>query len=342
MCSVPVFTPVLGVIPVTTGAGTTTDPVSGAVYDNKPWGAYTTDTNGNNLAIWSFGFCPWYTFCNNDPNAKDLTSTSGKGFINPSLPQCTVVDNPPMWYTTDPRNYVGGVLKTFNKTTTVPLCIDGNPDTRHFCSDANGVINSESAYCDIQYDPDDYARDQADFAGLIDYTANTKGSFIAMFSIFFAHKMGTSDYVNDNILGVKFLRYMADAGDNGVIDNRLQQWYRYQHQTRVEGALALSSPWLEWETKLQIPNIPPSSDANTFDVPSVADPSIIDASQPQKDPCAMYDYREQGVPYPQAGSATYEDLAKHDCGQFWYASNITKVNDAFTEIAGRLFTRLSR
>jgi hypothetical protein len=262
--------------------------------------------------------------------------------MNPVLPECTANDTPSMWYQFDPRNKTpSGVLKTFNKTTAAPFCIDWNPDTRHFCSDTDGVINSTNAYCDEQYDPDDYARDQADFSGLIDYTANTKGSFIAMFGIFFAHKIGNTNYVNDNILGVKFLRYLADAGDNGVIDNVLQKWYRVKHEERVTSANALNSPWLgEWVPRLQIPNIPASTSADGLAIFTITDK--VDPTKAQADPCDVYDYREQGLPYPQPSYPTYEDLAQHDCGQFWYASNITKVNDAFTEIAGRLFTRLSR
>jgi hypothetical protein len=41
-------------------------------------------------------------------------------------------------------------------------------------------------------------------------------------------------------------------------------------------------------------------------------------------------------------NSEYEQIARKDCDQFWFANDISKVNRAFTEIAGRLFTRLSR
>src|SRR5437763_11710003 len=107
--------------------------------------------------------------------------------------------------------------------------------------DGQGLINPGTAnnpnpsdyYCDPHYDADDYTRDRADFAGLINYMDKSsvapfqpkKGNFIAMYSIFFAHNKKTGaceGKLCGDILGVKTLRYIADAGDNGIIDNHLQ------------------------------------------------------------------------------------------------------------------------
>jgi hypothetical protein len=63
----------------------------------------------------------------------------------------------------------------------------------------------------------------------------------------------------------------------------------------------------------------------------------------QEDPCAAADFREDPTANPLGGSGSlYEKLARRDCGQFFFADSPAKVNKAFVEIAGRLFTRLSR
>ena len=67
---------------------------------------------------------------------------------------------------------------------------------------------------------------------------------------------------------------------------------------------------------------------------------------PDQDECSQWDYNEYGASsgfrsfFP--GQPEYEFAAKQDCGQYWFANDISKVNRAFTEIAGRLFTRLAR
>jgi hypothetical protein len=102
-------------------------------------------------------------------------------------------------------------------------------------------------YCDPHYDATDYARDRADFAGLINYmdrsnTTNNppkKGNFIAIYAIFFDHAGKVT--LDENILGVKFMRYLADVGDNGVIDNHLQRWYRDVRDGLVQQARLATS-----------------------------------------------------------------------------------------------------
>jgi len=110
-------------------------------------------------------------------------------------------------------------------------CQDMDPKTRHFClvwsnnPDLNGLppenvdVNHPCAELGA-YDADDYARDMADFAGLIEVAPGVPGNFIAMFSIAFGQA------VRDSPSGYHLLRYISDAGDNGVIDRNLEQDWR--------------------------------------------------------------------------------------------------------------------
>ncbi len=273
--------------------------------------------------VWSFGFCPWYTFCNLPGNGD-----------TPTLPECTYNDSEPPWYDTDGKYGFVPRGRSFYEFE-FPFCIDWNPDTRHFCKDVDGIINPLGAYCDPEYDPDDYLRDQADFAGLLEYTPKIKGSFIAMFTIFFNPSGGD---LNVNILGVKALRYIADAGDNGMINNRLQAWYRYQHNKLINPKDPGYSPGSP------MPFLPRWSTTAYF--PPNTDPFYNGTGvEVGEDPCEDVDYSNyvgQTINYTEPSYPEYEAMAKTDCGQYWYAENVAKVNDAFTEIARRLFTRLSR
>jgi hypothetical protein len=224
-----------------------------------------------------------------------------------------------------------------------PYCADNNPDTRHFCVNrTTGAIvpGSYDILCSKAYDADDFARDQVDFAALIDYTPTLKGNFIAMFSIFFPHTVqGTTNTVNDtvylreNILGVKFMRYVADAGDNGIIDNPLQAWYRDQ---------AYKGPYIK-------DPVPPGSNVNNDKIGWNSANLPADYKK-TKDPCFDYDFREQGkLPFWSSveggnnqANREYEELAQKNCGNYYYAGNSTSIDRAFTDIASRLFTRLSR
>jgi len=297
-----------------------------------PWGQYSSVKLGagdQGSPIYSFGFCPWWTICNpsGDPALKGPIENE----------YCTEMNPAPYWVA-DRSSWT---------ETEAPYCADNDPDTRHFCSDATGVINPQegTAYCDPHYDADDYARDQADFAGLIDYTSKTKGSFIAMFSIFFFNPRPdpanptAQPALGANILGVYLLRYIADAGDNGQIDDRLQQWYRAEREQFVNATPPNLKPPLPFTDGLaRIASI--SGDTRWDTIKDSKGTPIIFSSMPITDPCEPYSYRQNG--YPAYNSQQYIDLYRTDCGQFFFADNINKVSSAFTEIAGRLFTRLSR
>jgi len=135
-----------------------------------------------------YGFCPWWTFCNLD---------SDRGYV---WPECT--ENNPS-----------------QVELAKPVCNDNDPRTRHFCMDwLTNKPETGNPECGVagHYDADDYARDMADFAGLIEIQPGIQGNFIAMFSIGFGQE------VIDEPTAAPLLRYIADAGDNGFIDNNLQ------------------------------------------------------------------------------------------------------------------------
>lgn len=135
-----------------------------------------------------YGYCPWWTFC----------TLSGQ-YV---WPECT--ENNPSQIEMKP-----------------PLCNDNDENSRHFCIDwETGEPEADNVECTVagHYDADDYARDMADFAGLIEVVPGGKqGNFIAMFAI------GFGDEVAQEQTAAPLLRYIADAGDNGFIDNNVQQ-----------------------------------------------------------------------------------------------------------------------
>jgi Flp pilus assembly protein TadG len=283
-------------------------------------------------SYWSFGFCPAWTF--NVQKVGNITDDSAPTYW-PYATAPTATGNP------------------------LPWCADNDPNSRHFCMTPKGdIINPDPAplvgspdeyRCDPNYDAMDYAMDMTDFAALKDYTAQSKGNFIAMYSIYFAHSNASPDNL---ALGVKMGRYIADAGDNGDIDNPLQRWYRDQRDVSVKAPLGppaggscpnggscndtahnpLGGTWMQGH--------PPDDDA-FWQGPlygyKTADACIDLDNYSVKNPAA--DATVHLIP---AGNAAYSSNLTQSCGQFFYAANITSVNSAFTEIAGRLFTRLSR
>jgi Flp pilus assembly protein TadG len=326
-------------------------------YGPKAWGLTSPSSNAGSG---SFGFCPWWTFCQLNPG--DYTRLS----------QCTEAAPRGVWQ--DPANAAQ------RDPGDLPTCADPDPDSRHFCMDGSGKINpaagdnpNPAGYtCDPHYDADDYARDRVDFAALINYIDKPptslnngkplRGNFIAMYSIYFQHVApGASTDVKENILGVKFLRYVADAGDNGKIDNRLQRWYRDERDKQFRtpfplpptgrnegtapGGTTSDQPYVVGGGRgVTTKGLSGQPIANTYDS---ADPwfdaNLVKPPATTEDPCSELDFQVTGnLPAPAGTAAQYETDAKTDCGQFFFADSPTKVEKAFIEIASRLFTRLSR
>ena len=150
-----------------------------------------------------YGYCPWWTYCRTT-------------FDDPTEPPAfTGYDDD----TTEPWPQCNGQSQDEYE---VPTCNDDQPTTRHFCLNADLQQEVGNVECGEtgHYDADDYARDMADFAGLINIADGKPGNFIAMYSIAFGEEVISAN------TGAPLLRYIADAGDNGIIDNDTEQDWR--------------------------------------------------------------------------------------------------------------------
>lgn len=352
-----------------------------------------TSPNEPQLPQWedsrSWGFCPWYTFCRGgivDPDA-------GNGVIPTFDPKCSTAMNAGLGvYPSGSYNNPGPFYAPGRLEPSAPFCVDNDPDSRHFCTDRLGRANALAdegetgtalVFCDHRYDADDFARDQADAAGLLIYDEKlpTPGNFIAMFSVLFQKYLGNPDEYGrlagvNNILGVKFMRYMADAGDNGKIDNALQAWYRKTHASPTTapggdpgkfGGLQADSQIIDsvcptpgWTPGRAIAGglvacrVSGTGYLRYFGQQEIA---TKHGFQLDPDPCTPYDYNnfydDDGsdstsadgngpLPYDSAITSDFQKIMRVSCGQYYYASEIEQVNKAFTDITGRLFTRLAR
>lgn len=154
-----------------------------------------------------YGFCPWNTFCEDEFSGNPL----------------------PVYQECDYATTSGYEL---------PYCNDNELDTRHDClvwtldPGTNGQLDVTDPDCvplapgykNERYDADDYARDWADFAGLItleEGTPDIPGNFIAIFTIGFGNRV--LDTVNEGKTSAPLLRYIADVGDNGFLDDDFDQ-----------------------------------------------------------------------------------------------------------------------
>ncbi len=156
-----------------------------------------------------------------------------------------------------------------------PWCRDDLASSRHVCPDPLTCLD---------YDADDYARDMADAAGLgPDETTpmlTAGGNFIAIYTIGMGDSVINGSPPSEPDHGEQLLRYIADVGDNGRIDNEY---------------------WQDW--------------------------------------MASYGYGSgsDGVPDFCEGVATGQA-----CGNYYYAPDANGLQAIFSEIASRMFTRLSR
>jgi hypothetical protein len=202
-----------------------------------------------------FGFCPWYTFCHeriSDDPLRGLGSDGRaawfeeftfpgddprngvldefeifSGWGAPDSPWLNAADTAPLpTYDecTASRQNADPVALTVRRGSDL-VCNDGQPDWRHFCLDwsTDDPLSADlTANCGVTspYDADDYARDMADWAGLIEVAPGVPGNFIALMAV------GFGDGVSGDPVAASLLRYIADAGDNGVIDNNLQRDWR--------------------------------------------------------------------------------------------------------------------
>jgi hypothetical protein len=179
------------------------------------------------------------------------TGNNPQGRVNPGAVY-------PSWAECGPSRNNAATFQGFNRllnNSGAYYCNDNNPDIRHFCirwskdETINGFpdgvrgeyvsgsivgkwINPDpisggfpaGSLCarDGLYDADDYARDMADWVGLIEVAPGVPGNFIAIFTIGF----GGEILQTTNPSAAPLLRYIADAGDNGVINNNREEDWR--------------------------------------------------------------------------------------------------------------------
>lgn len=260
----------------------------------------------------AYGLCP-YGFDPTDASAPPRTRSSNA-------------------YNTNQAPYPAELLQDLR----FPYCTDVQPYTRHFCGDRvaapspdqigpNVIDLADEASCDRYYDPDDFARDWADYISVrginlfqrsvtnVDTTINDTDTLLpTIFTIGFGLEFNAStgcslsvfgnalyDCNAESYLGEELLRYIADAGDNFRIDNDYwQQLMAYRIPNRVADlALGQTADW------------------------------------GPRGPCEN----------PTGAQGTWSPLgAGTNCGNYWAASTAGgELEEVFAEIAARMFTRLS-
>lgn len=216
------------------GSGTLNPPVA-----INP-GVYVPYDSGSYVYM-QLGFCPWSTFCKyrsaTDPLSPDAPNEYPyllNADADPELEISTDFSDPYPAYA-ECRTSVDhpSTLTVQSGEPKGQFCNDMNPNTRHFCLEwkngpGNGTpanLTDPNTSCWHSYDADDYARDMADWAGLAELTPTVPGNFIAMFAIGFGEEIKTTTSPSYDV-GAPLLRYIADAGDNGQIDNTQERAWR--------------------------------------------------------------------------------------------------------------------
>lgn len=187
-----------------------------------------------------------------------------------------------------------------------------------------------NANCNMLYDVDDYARDWADFVAGVDQEQSGDAVLPTIFTIGFRlefedrphgtnnltceQQIGNNDspeydrcMCNLNIeqcLGEELLRYIADAGDNFVIDNDLHQDWR--NHDGFYTLVNTNKDVTDWGPKDPCEN----PDVNWFD------PAVTDLDWA-----------------PRRGG--------ENCGNYYNAPSVTELQQVFDDIASRMFTRLA-
>ncbi len=163
--------------------------------------------------------------------------------------------------------------------------------------------NNECQY----YDVDDYARDWADFIGLMDDAGGADVQLPTIFTIGFGLTFdqagGTCEENVPDCLGEELLRYIADVGDNFHIDADYQQWYR-------------------------------GGNTVSFDLPAGQE---FGPRGPCEGPGAGH---VAGV-YADFASMIDRLTPTANCGNYFNAPSQAELEEVFDEIASRMFTRLA-
>lgn len=213
-----------------------------------------------------------------------------------------------------PSNLTDGTRQPY----VFPYCTDSVPETRHFCgpvgTDPADIHLSMGIECSRAYDPDDYARDWADWVtGIHEDTDAATGlnQLPTIFTIGFGLNFrGGTQYCKrgeinpqdvGDCLGEELLRYIADVGDNWQLDSDYQQSYL------VNGILDRSEPEGGWGPRGECED------------PSV-NPSTVGSGRDLVSPLR----------------------AGQSCGNYYNAPGGRELEIVFDEIASRMFSRLTR
>ncbi len=227
-------------------------------------------------------------------------------------------------------------------TDSFPYCSDIYPNSRHSCASTDPMeqnpknnpvyidLGSNNAIgCAESYDPDDYARDWADYvAGVTQQNVSTTQLpviFTIGFNLTYPNKtgctVGDSNYNTclrnnntESYLGEELLRYIGDAGDNFRIDDDYWQW-----KLAKLGVFADPDPMspTNKETFYGLPGPCENPDENPI------------TTNPASDPVTNTDNHQMSAP----GA---------NCGNYFNAPDQTQLAEVFNEIASRMFTRLSQ
>ncbi len=184
--------------------------------------------------------------------------------------------------------------------------------------------------CDMLYDVDDYARDWADFVAGVDEEQSGDAVLPTIFTIGFRlefedrvhgldnrtceQRIGNNDSPEydacmctlniEQCLGEELLRYIADAGDNFVIDNDLHQDWRNHDGFYTQ--------------------VNTNKDVTDWGVKDPCENPAVDWTDPAVD---VSDFA------PRRGGES--------CGNYYNAPSVTELQQVFDDIASRMFTRLA-
>lgn len=218
-----------------------------------------------------------------------------------------------------------------------PFCSDRLPESRTLCTtvDENGrvttAVGDGTTNCDLRYDADDYARDWADFVAKIENPKQTINQVQqrswnliqrpTIYTIGFGLEFRQTRTGNlawnpgcladiDDCLGEELLRYIADVGDNNRIDSD------YQQDIVADGTLN-------------------GDEANT-----------TTDFYGDRGPCELaiaIDLDDRSNTWPSRQSNMLQFLPHGEsCGNYYNAPDQRRLRAVFDDIAGKLFTRITR
>jgi hypothetical protein len=231
-----------------------------------------------------------------------------------------------------------GPLVDDNFSVNRPYCSDREPESRTLCTtvDVNGRVDTTigTTDCIEKYDTDDYARDWADFVAKIDNPKATINQvqqrswaliqrptiYTIGFGLDFRVTNANPGYTwnqgcladIDDCLGEELLRYIADVGDNNRIDS---DWQQDMVDDGLVNLSLRSATRDEYGDRGPCENpLPPGIDLNDSGL------SVTDAQNNMLQP---FDHGES-------------------CGNYYNAPDQRRLRAVFDDIAGKLFTRITR